>query len=323
MSSAPSAVVMVRPHRFHPNPQTSADNAFQHIGALPDAAGIARRAMEEVDGVAHALTAAGVVVHRFDDVSSTTPDSVFPNNWITTHADGRIVLFPMYAPNRRGERRADVIAALRERHVVTRVVDYTALEERGEYLEGTGAMVLGDHERVAYVCRSRRAHPRAIERFCAEFGYRPFVFDAVDEHGVPCYHTNVMLCVGDGFALLGTSMVHDRAVLRSLIVSLESGGRDVIALSPAQIRAFAGNAIELDGRFGRVVAMSARGVASLTAEQRSRIEQHGTLLSLSVPTIELAGGSVRCMIAGVHLPVTPTAMAGALVGRAPAWEAVH
>ncbi len=302
---APGAVVLIRPRHFSPNPDTAADNSFQSHDDRRDAAAIAAAAYAEVTAVAEALTAAGVDVHLFDDDHTTRPDSVFPNNWFSTHAGGHIAIYPMYAPSRRTERRSDVIETLKQRYRVQDVIDYSGLEPDDVFLEGTGAMVLDHLTRIAYTARSNRANPIALERFCTNFGYEPMAFDAFDEAGVAVYHTNVMMCIGTEFAMVGLDMIPDVRRRNEVVDRLTSPGRAVVDLTHAQIRDFAGNAIELQGSAGRVLALSARAHASLTAEQRAVIERSCTLLPLDVATIELAGGSVRCMIAGIHLDARP------------------
>lgn len=294
---APQSVVMIRPHHFHSNPETQADNAFQRA-STGDVAGAARA---EFDAVGAALRDHGVTVHDFDDTNAETPDSVFPNNWFSTHAGGHVAVYPMYAANRRRERRWDVIYLLKTRYRVQDVIDYSGLEQDGLALEGTGAMVLDHIGRVAYVARSHRADPVLLERFCTHFNFEPIVFDAADAEGRPVYHTNVLMAVGTRIALVGLEMITDPARRAMVQERLEETGRDVIALSEHQINEFAGNAIELSGRQGPVLAISARAVAALTPEQIKRIEAQVRILPLSIPTIETAGGSVRCMIAGLHL----------------------
>lgn len=308
---APRAVVLVRPSRFAPNPLTALDNSYQsalshdsHQSApVRDVAGAAHRAATEV---ARTLSAAGVRVHLFDDETDATPDSVFPNNWFSTHSGGRVAVYPMCAPNRRAERRADVLEALKQVYRVQEIVDYSGFERDGVYLEGTGAMVL-DHEfRIAYVARSRRADPRLLERFCTTFGYEPMVFDALDERGVPIYHTNVMMGIATEFALVCLEAIADPVRRAQVAARLEDSGKAVIPLSRAQVREFAGNVIELRGSGARrLLALSARAAASLTVSQRTAIEATSTLLPMDVEPIELAGGSVRCMLAGIHLDVRP------------------
>ncbi|WP_114905995.1 citrulline utilization hydrolase CtlX [Ornithinimicrobium murale] len=304
---APGAVVMIRPHRFTPNPDTAADNAFQ-VAAIGDPEELATRAFQEVTRAAEVLEAAGVAVHLFDDEDATRPDSVFPNNWFSTHAGGRVALYPMYAPSRRTERRPDIVEMLKARYRVQDVFDYSGLEYDNIFLEGTGAMVLDHLSRIAYTARSRRADPVVLERFCTAFGYEPMAFDAADRDGTPVYHTNVLMCIASDFVLIGLSMITDpdrRAEITERLGG-RRGNRHVLELSDQQIHDFAGNAIELEGDDGRrFLALSTRAAASLTDQQREVIERSCTLLPLDVPTIELAGGSVRCMLASIHLDPRP------------------
>ena len=299
---APGAVVMIRPHRFHPNPETAADNAFQRSGGAAPEAALARAARDEVTAAAAALEEAGVRVHVFDDFGEReTPDSVFPNNWFSTHRGGHVALFPMHSPSRRRERRADVIEMLKAEYRVQDVIDYSGLEHDGLFLEGTGAMVLDHVANLAYTARSQRADPVALERFCTHFNFEPMAFTTADAQGLPVYHTNVMMCVATEFALVGFELMNEPKRREEVRARLEDSGRTVIALDTRQVGEFAANAIELSGREGRVLALSERACASLSAEQRAVIERSARLLPLAVPTIELAGGSVRCMLAGIHL----------------------
>ncbi|RDU97685.1 citrulline utilization hydrolase CtlX [Trinickia dinghuensis] len=302
---APIAVAMVRPHRFMPNPETAADNAFQCNRATGDAAAIrslADKARDEVTAAAHALSEAGVCVHLFDDHGELeTPDSVFPNNWFSTHAGGHVALFPMYSPNRRRERRADIIETLKAKYRVREIVDYSGLENDGVFLEGTGAMVLDHIGRIAFAARSHRANPIALERFCARFHFEPMCFDTADPDGHPIYHTNVMMSVATEFALVGLDSISDARQRDEVRRRLMETGRTVITLDHRQIAGFAANALELNARGGRILALSRRAFDSLTLSQRALIEQSARLVPLDVPTIETAGGSVRCMLAGIHL----------------------
>ena len=310
-AQAPSAVILIRADRFIPNPATAADNAFQrHVpeGQSDDAT--STKALAEMDAVAQALRDAGVTVHVFEDKDHTRPDSVFPNNWLSTHAGGNIAVYPMYASNRRHERRADVLELLKSQYRVQTIVDYSGLEPDGIFLEGTGAMVLDHVSRVAYTARSHRADTHVLERFCTDFGYEPMAFDAVDSEGVPVYHTNVIACIGTDVAMIALEMIpdeHRRAAVRE---RLSVNGRIVVELTEQQIREFAGNAVELCGRTpeGRrryIMAMSARARRSLRPDQVAAIEESCEIVAIDIPTIELAGGSVRCMIAGVHLDRRP------------------
>lgn len=297
----PTDVIMVRPHHFRPNPWTAGDNGFQATDPSRSSAEVAADAYAEVGAVAEALRTEGVYVTLFDDEGDTLPDSVFPNNWFSTHSDGRVVLYPMFSPNRRGERRADVLDVLRADYCVSRVVDYSTWESQQMYLEGTGAMVLDHVTRIAYIARSHRADDRAVSRVCADLGYEPVVFATTDRRGVPIYHTNVMMCVASTFALVGLDTILDPAERALVTRRLEGSGRTVVPLTQEQIDNFAGNALELHGAGGPVLVMSQRARDSLTAEQVAVIESHARIRSVPIPTIELAGGSVRCMIAEVHL----------------------
>lgn len=302
---APSAVVLIRPHRFTPNPETESDNAFQASAAVRDPDKIAAAAYDEVTALAQALELAGIRVHLFEDLDHTRPDSVFPNNWLSTHAGGHIGMFPMYATNRRAERRSDIIDFLKTHYRVQDVIDYSGLELDNVFLEGTGAMVLDHTDRVAYATRSKRADPVALERFCTNFGYEPMTFDALDANGIAIYHTNVMMCVATEFAMVGLGMIHSESRRREVAERLSNGGRAIVDLSQHQIAEFAGNALELQGPEGRILALSRRAFSSLKSDQIEVIQRSCRLLPIDVPTIELAGGSVRCMIAGIHLSPRP------------------
>lgn len=302
---APSAVVMVRPHAFHSNPHTWGDNAFQRRDDGGDVAAVARAAHAEVSAMVRALDDAGVTVHLFEDHGPDTPDAVFPNNWFSTHAGGHVAIFPMAAPNRRLERRRDVIDLLKQQYRVQDVIDYSGLEQDAVYLEGTGAMVLDHIARVAYTVRSQRADPLALERFCTHFNFEPMLFDAADAQGRAVYHTNVLMCIGTEFAMAGFHMITDVRRRQEVRERLAESGRTLVELTEAQIGEFAGNALELQGARGPLLALSARALRAFTPGQITALERHVRLLPLEVPTIERAGGSVRCMLAGIHLQPRP------------------
>ncbi|ASJ73075.1 citrulline utilization hydrolase CtlX [Granulosicoccus antarcticus] len=298
---APSSVVMIRPHSFRSNPETSEDNAFQKQGGEDTDGRIAKAAYKEVTAAAETLSQHGVTTHIFEDEGQATPDSVFPNNWFSTHPGGHVALYPMAMKNRRLERRSDVLELLKQHYRVQDIIDYSGLEADGMFLEGTGAMVLDHVDRVAYAARSKRTDPVALERFCTHFNYEPMVFDALDATGVAIYHTNVLMCIATDFALIGLDSISNRARRDEIVDRLSRSGREVMTLTHEQVANFAGNAIELQGADNRILALSSRASASLTDKQKAIIEQSCTLVPLEVPTIELAGGSVRCMLAGVHL----------------------
>lgn len=298
---APSSVVMIRPRCFAPNPETAADNAFQFDAYGRAAAELEESAFVEVTRMVEGLREAGVAVHLFEDEGRTTPDSVFPNNWLSTHAGGHVALYPMFNPSRRLERRPDIVEMLKTRYRVQEVIDYSGLELDNVFLEGTGAMVLDHIGRLAYAARSNRTNEVALERFCTHFNFEPMLFNAADPEGREIYHTNVIMCVGTEIALVGLDAITDEARRLEIRDRLEETGRLVIPLSHGQIANFAGNALELSGRDGRFLAMSTRGAAALETAQRKRIEAIAPIKDFQVPTIELAGGSVRCMLAGIHL----------------------
>mgnify|MGYP000630674695 FL=1 len=297
---APSAVVMIRPHHFCPNEETKQDNSFQARQAV-DSQQIKALAFEQASKAGEVLETEGVRVHTFEDATTGTPDSVFPNNWFSTHIGGHIAIYPMYAKNRRKERRADIIELLKKQYRVQDVIDYSGLEYDEIYLEGTGAMVLDHIERVAYAARSKRTDSLALERFCAHFNYEPMLFDAQDSTGTSVYHTNVLMCIGSDFVMAGFDMIKDQVRRSEIIQRFENAGKRIVYLSEQQINAFCGNALELHGNNGRILALSAKAYSALTQEQVATLEQSVKLVPLDVSAIELAGGSVRCMLAGIHL----------------------
>jgi hypothetical protein len=205
------------------------------------------------------------------------------------------------AVSRRRERRSDVIEMLKTRYRVQEVIDYSGLEPDGLFLEGTGAMVLDHIDRVAYAVRSDRTDPITLERFSTHFNYEPMVFDARDENGVCVYHTNVLMCIATDFAMIGLEMMTDPARRQEIITRLERSGRSIVALTNEQISRFAGNALELQGKDGRILALSTTALASLDRDQLAVIEESVKPVALDIPTIEKAGGSVRCTLAGIHL----------------------
>ncbi|MCP5381558.1 MAG: amidinotransferase [Kordiimonadaceae bacterium] len=300
-AQAPAAVIMIRPHHFSPNDQTAKDNAFQQSDQARSALEIARDAYEEATLAAEKLEAKGVKVHIFEDKGVDTPDSVFPNNWFSTHAGGHIAIYPMFPENRRLERRYDVIEMLKKNYRVQDIIDYSGLEYDGLFLEGTGAMVLDHIDRVAYAVKSNRTNPVALERFCTHFNFEPMVFEALDEMGKPIYHTNVLMCIATDFVMISLEMITDKARRNEIVERFEGSGREIIDLNRQQIASFAGNALELQGKAGRLLAISSVALKALTSEQKSGIEKYVEILPLSIPTVELAGGSVRCMLAGIHL----------------------
>jgi hypothetical protein len=298
---------MVRPAHFGSNPETASSNFFQRPS--PALADVAQRAQHEFDTLALALERAGVRVHRFEGQrEAALPDEVFPNNWLSLHADGTAVLYPLLASSRRRERRNDILATLRLLgYRVDRVVDLSTLEARGQYLEGTGSLVLDRAHGVAYACLSPRTHPAALAEFSRALGYDVLAFHAVDGAGRPIYHTNVLLSVGTHFAALCTGTIHDGDERRRICSSLERSGHELIELGDDELETFGGNLLELTGKDGSVIALSTAALAGFSAPTRRALERHGRLVAADIATIErVGGGSVRCMLAEVALPSQST-----------------
>jgi len=297
------SVLMIRPGRFYPNPETAADNAFQR-DANRDLDALTLVARNEFDAAVQMLRTAGVNVHVFEDTAEPEkPDAVFPNNWMSTHHDGRIALFPMYSPLRRRERRQDIVEELRKHYRVTEVIDYSAFEDEGCCLEGTGSLVLDHLNRFAYVSLSNRSNPKVIRRFADDFSYEPVIFTSIGSNGQSLYHTNVMMCIGTAFAMVGLDMIPNKAERQQVRSRLEKTGKEIVELSADQIANFAGNAIELQNKTGdKLLVLSSRAGGALTEDQRERLSRYARLVPLELPTIELGGGSARCMTATIHLP---------------------
>jgi hypothetical protein len=298
-----NAVLMIRPHRFYPNPETAGDNAFQRAAVSGEPKALSAAARAEFDRVVSTLRDAGVTVHVIEDTPEPDkPDAVFPNNWLSTHHDGRVVLYPMFSALRRRERRRDIIDELRRNYHVTEVIDYSTYETKDQCLEGTGSLVLDHVHKIAYVSLSQRSHAEPLKRFCADFGYEPVTFTATDENGRPIYHTNVVMCVGSEFALVALEMIADAHEREAVRARLTDTGKQIVDLTREQIANFAGNAIELhDSGGARLMVISSRALPAFTPEQRQTIERYARFVPLDLPTIELAGGSARCMLATIHL----------------------
>jgi len=303
VAQSTNSVLMIRPRRFYPNPETAIDNAFQTRADF-DKQALAAAARSEFDAAAQTLRDAGVRVHVFEDTADPEkPDAVFPNNWISTHHDGRVALFPMYSELRRRERRHDIIEELRKTYKVTDVIDYSSFEEQGSCLEGTGSLVLDRVNRVAYVSLSNRSNLKVIQRFADDFGYESVTFTSVGLDGQPIYHTNVMMCVGSEFAIVGLAMIPNKPERKQVQARLEASEKKIVELAPEQVANFAGNAIELNDSTGaKLLVLSTRALRTLDREQRTVLTRHARLVPLELPTIELGGGSARCMIATIHLP---------------------
>jgi len=305
-SQLASAVLMIRPVRFESNPHTAASNRFQ--GKNPDSPAQQQKDAErEFSGLQRTLEAAGVTVVPFDDTAEPhTPDAIFPNNWVSFHADGTVVLYPMMAPNRRTERRPDIIESLADDYgfLVREIVDLSGHEKNGHYLEGTGSLVLDRVNRVAYACLSPRTGLEVLGDFAQRMDYEVVAFDAVDRDGAAIYHTNVLMNVGEEVAVICAEAIPRDDQRQAVCSSLESTGHRVVEISYDQMDAFAGNMLELRSASGeRIVAMSEQARRSLDEDQLAAIEASARIVSAPIDRIESsAGGSVRCMLAEIHLP---------------------
>lgn len=299
--------MMVRPVRFTGNQQTAQSNRFQQAASPFSRERLQELALSQFNGLVAALAHAGVEVLLYEDTPEPhTPDSIFPNNWVSFHADGTLVLYPMMAPNRRLERRYDLIDDLHANHgfQIARTLDLTHREAESKFLEGTGSLVLDRINRVAYACLSPRTDLDVIGEFAQRLDYDIVAFDAADAGGVPIYHTNVLMSVGTRFAAICSESI-EPGRRDAVLAKLRAGGRVIIELSHAQMSSFAGNMLELRTQSGGfVVAMSQAARLSLSQEQREQLEAAaGLIVSSPIPIIEeQGGGSVRCMLAEVHLP---------------------
>lgn len=306
-SQLASTVLMVRPVRFHSNPLAAISNNFMtppEVTRAEEQASAAR----EFDGVVSALRDAGVRVIEVNDTAEPeTPDAIFPNNWMTTHADGTVALYPMQVPNRRPERRSDIIDLLADEYGyrVGEVIDLSPHETNGHYLEGTGSVVLDRVNRIAYACLSARTHLEVLGEFSQRLDYDVVAFEALDREGVPIYHTNVMMNVGEDFAVICDETIVREEQRDAVLRSLRETGHEIISLEFEQLLSMAGNMLEIVSTEGeRILAMSEQARRSLTAEQIRAIERHATIVSAPIDNIEnSAGGSVRCMLAEIHLPL--------------------
>lgn len=297
ISQAPTAVVMVRPHHFTSNPQTMLDNTFQSACHSQNQSQLA---FDEVTNAVKLLQNEGVTVHLFEDEHTHTPDSVFPNNWFSTHNSGELVMYPMYAENRRLEYRKDIIDFLTNHYKVLSVTDYSFLAKENAFLEGTGSLVIDHQHKLAYAVESKRTTKTVVNTVCEQLKLKPVVFNAYDTQGTAVYHTNVLMCVATEFAMISLDMVPN-SQHKQLTSHFLQSHLEVINLSNEQIAHFCGNAIELQGENGRILALSQTAFNALTTEQKAAIQKTAKLVPLPIPTIESAGGSVRCMIAGIHL----------------------
>lgn len=292
---------MVEPVGFGANPETAGDNAFQSEVPAAEAADVETRARAEFRAMVDALESRGIEVVTFVPFGNhRPPDSVFPNNWFSTHPDGTWVLYPMMAPSRRRERHSEIVAWLASMYGDP--VDLTEEEARGRYLEGTGSLVIDEPARVVYASRSSRTDEELVASWAERFGYRAVVFDSVDRDGRPIYHTNVVLTLGTGYAIVCAEAIEPAESRREVLAELAGSGRVVVEIGFDQLHAFCGNALELaKPEGGPLLVMSGRAWRAMTAEQQATLERFAEVLSADIDTIEThGGGSARCMLAELY-----------------------
>lgn len=301
-SQVPHAILLVRPAAFGFNPETAASNAFQKQPL--DSINVQEEALREFDQVTDTLAQKGISTIIVEDaLLPVTTDAIFPNNWITTHEDGKVILYPMMAPSRRLERRLDVVSLLKKKFKVNEVIDLSTSENQNQFLEGTGSIIFDHPNKVAYACRSERTHESVIEKLCNTLNYEPVLFDAIDENGLPIYHTNVMMWVGESMLGICLDSIRSESQQEQLLSRFNKSNHKVVALSYRQMNSFAGNMFEISNKNDdRFLLMSQTAFNSLHRGQLETIAKYATPLPLKINTIEESGGgSIRCMVAGIHL----------------------
>jgi len=308
MKQATNTILMVRPVNFRMNEQTAVNNYFQENLDMMNK-DINSKAQNEFDAFASKLREKGVnVVVVEDTLDPDTPDSIFPNNWVSFHENGNVGIYPMFAKNRRNERRDDILETLEEKgFLIENIVDYTSAEAEELYLEGTGSIILDREHKKAYCALSARADEELFIEFCEDFEYTPVVFTAnqtVNGERLPIYHTNVMMCIADAFAVICLDTIDDKKEKKNVVEHLKQDGKEIIAITEAQMHQFAGNMLQVEGMGGQAyLIMSTSAFNSLTPEQKKAIEKHCPIIHSSLETIETCGGgSARCMMAEVFLP---------------------
>ncbi|EDP72061.1 hypothetical protein FBALC1_13207 [Flavobacteriales bacterium ALC-1] len=308
MQQTTDTILMIRPVNFRMNEQTAVNNYFQEEIDLKNAE-INTKAQEEFDAFVEKLRAVGItVIVEQDDKLMDTPDSIFPNNWVSFHGNGDVAKYPMFAENRRRERRDEVFIRLEEEGFkIENIIDYTSAEHEGVFLEGTGSILMDRVNRKAYCALSPRADEDLFIEFCEDFEYTPVIFTAnqtVDGKRLEIYHTNVMMCLAENFAVICLDTIDDKKERKNVVKHLRQDGKDIISITEAQMHQFAGNMLQLRGDNNqRYLVMSGAAHKSLTPAQVKSIEKHCPIISSSLETIETCGGgSARCMMAEVFLP---------------------
>ena len=299
-----SNILMIRPVSFGFNEQTAKSNAFQTRDA--DQQQVQAKALAEFDNMVQVLRDNGLNVIVVDDTAEPhTPDSIFPNNWVSFHENGDVFLYPMQAENRRLERREDIIRKLEDNFKVNHIIDLSRFEHEGKFLEGTGSMVLDRDNKILYACISPRTNKEVLDIFCQQTGYKAIKFHAVNEQGQAIYHTNVLMCIGREFAVICLDSISNISEKESVIQSLKNTNKEIIPISFDQMNHFAGNMLEVKNKDGdNLIVLSQSAFDSLSKEQKTTLSKYGKLVYADIHTIENnGGGSARCMIAEVCLPV--------------------
>lgn len=299
-----NTVLMVRPANFGFNHETADNNAFQVNDETLSPQEIAALAQKEFDGLAMKLKDAGVEVIVIEDTPEPLKtDAVFPNNWFSTHAEGSVILYPMYSSNRRLERRDDIIDYLDQYYEVYDQTDYLEYEDQGIYVEGTGSMILDRPHQKIYACISERSHPDLLRRIATDFQSQLIAFRATDQNGIPYYHTNVIMALGTKIAVICLESIDDNAERQEVMDSLIADGKEVVEITRDQVSQFAGNMLEVKGKGAiNTMVMSSCAFNSLTPGQLSKIEEHLDILHSDLSIIEkYGGGSARCMLAEIYL----------------------
>lgn len=299
-----SHILMIRPYNFTYNAQTAVNNSFQNAPQGNVDANAAATA--EFDAFSALLKANGIEVHVVQDTAEPpTPDSIFPNNWISFHQSGRVCLYPMFAENRRQERKSSVTDYVKNQFVVNEWIDFSHYEEKGRFLEGTGSMVLDRENKIAYACLSPRTDKAVLEEWALQMGYKPVSFHSVDEAGSDIYHTNVMMCVANKYVVICLDSIPTEVERNVVIKTIEATGKEIVAISCKQMNQFAGNMLQVVNKQNQpFLIMSSTAYNSLSQEQINQLSQYNTLLHSNLSTIEtLGGGSARCMLAEVFLPI--------------------
>jgi hypothetical protein len=297
-----SHLLMIRPVNFSFNTATAVNNAFQVPASDDKTQG---KALAEFEGFVKVLRDNGVDVTVIDDTPEPyTPDSIFPNNWVSFHREGVVCLYPMYAVNRRQERKPGVLQELGRKFDLNATLDFSPYEKEGLFLEGTGSMVLDREHKIAYACLSPRTDQKVLQDFCEKMGYRPMVFTSVDSKGQPVYHTNVMMCVADKYVVVCLDSLPVAAERDLLFATIMKTGKETITITPEQMNEFAGNMLQVHNAQGqRLLVMSSRAYQSLTAAQIEKLSAYNRIVHAPLTTIETnGGGSARCMLAEIHLP---------------------